>query len=68
MPQDDFKQHWCSGSDGSSCKHGHYHHGIACSPHTIKQAEEWLPACLFDDGLPRRASGLPIRIRSNPTR
>lgn len=62
---EEHKKHWCSASNGSECSNGHYHHGIACAPATLGQAEEFLPACLFDDGLPRRASGRPVTIRRN---
>lgn len=54
-------KHWCSGSTGSKCRHGHEHHGLACTPNSIAMAEEWLPSCLHDDGKPRRASGRPLR-------
>lgn len=54
-------KHWCSGSDGSRCVHGHRHHSLACTPVSVAMAVEWLPACLHDDGKPRRTSGKPLR-------
>lgn len=57
----DHKQHWCSGSDGARCRHGHRHHGLACTPVSLAMAEEWIPACVHEDGIVTRASGRPIR-------
>lgn len=55
------RQYWCSASNGSECCNGLPHHGIACTPATLDQAREWMPACLFDDLEPRRTSGRPVR-------
>lgn len=54
---------WCSGiRRGLKCAHGHLAHAIACMPHTLRQAEEYVPACCTDSGKCERASGTPIRF------